>query len=171
MRHQGSLPGRYVVCLVLLLCGVCCLALKASAVKAFEGFEVVRTESFEGVIVPGDKAKEFMKAFSSVEEKETWTPGKDAILKLEERLEAYLKKAAAKHSPKLWTKLAPYKRQYVGLIRNNRRVIFTNFFCDALRVDWKTSVVVVEDGGDCFFTVMFDANGSRFYDLRINGEA
>ena len=71
----------------------------------------------------------------------------------------------------MWSKLARIKRQYVGLMKNNRRVIFVNFFCTAYDIDWKTTVVAVEDGGDCFFTGVYDIDRAAFYDLRINGEA
>ncbi len=141
----------------------CTAAFTPKGAKAAEGFEVVKTEKFEGVIVPREKAGEFMKAFAGVEEKETWTPGKEAVLKLEERIEAYLKKAAAKNSPKLWSKLAPYKRQYAGLMRNNRRVIFVNFFCESFNIDWKNTVVAVDDGGDCFFTVVYDVDSRQLF--------
>jgi hypothetical protein len=171
MRHQGLLLRRFVVGLIVFLAGVCSTAITPTGAKAFQDFEVVKTERFEGAIVPREQAAEFMKAFSNVEEKETWTPDRDAVLKLEEKIESYLKKAAAKRSPNLWSKLAPYKRQYVGLTRNNRRVIFANFFCDAFNTDWKKTVVVVDDGGDCFFTVVYDVDRASFYDLRINGEA
>lgn len=139
--------------------------------KTDEPFEVVKTDEFEGVIVPREKAGEFMKGFSGIEEKDTWTPDKSEILKLEEGLESYLKKAAARRSPNLWSKLAKYKRQYVGLMRKGRKVIFANFFCDAFDLDWKTRPVSVEDGGDCFFNVVYDSGSATFSDLQINGDA
>jgi len=112
-----------------------------------------------------------MKAFSGIEEKETWMPDKNEIIKLEARIKSYLKKAAAKRSPNLWSKLATYKRQYVGVIRNGRKVIFSNFFCQSFDMDWKTKPVVAEDGGDCFFTVLYDSASATFSALQINGEA
>lgn len=172
MKFKGLLPRLLVMGLILFLAGACLPALMpTTGAKAGEDSEIVKTDEFEGVIISREKAAEFMKGFSNVEEKDTWTPGKDDVLKLEERIESYLKKAAAKRSPQLWSKLAPYKRQYVGLMRNNRRVIFANFFCDAFNVDWKKTVVAVADGGDCFFTVVYDLERAGFNDLRINGEA
>jgi hypothetical protein len=158
----------------LVLCGAMASAAAAGVTtrpRADETFEVIKTERFEGVIVPRERAVEFMKGFSGVEEKGAWTPGKDEVLKLEGKLESYLKKAAAKRSPNLWSKLAAYKRQYVGITRNGRRVIFANFFCNAFDVDWKTKPVSVSDGGDCYFTVLYDPGPAAFSDLQINGEA
>jgi hypothetical protein len=171
MRRQGLLLKIFVFGLIVFLAGVCSIIVTPSLAKADEPFEVVKTDKFEGVIIPREKAGDFMKSFSGVEEKESWTPGRSDVLKLEEKLESYLKKAAAKRSPTLWSKLAPYKRQYIGIMRNGRKVIFTNFFCNAFEVDWKTKPVVVDDGGDCFFNVLYDPVSTTFSDLQINGEA
>jgi hypothetical protein len=170
MKRQGLLLRACVMVIVFLM-GVGCLHLAPTLAKAVDNFEVVKTPEFEGVIIPRERTKDFMKAFSNIEEKESWTPSKAEVLKLEEGIESYLKKAAAKKSPKLWSKLAPYKRQYVGLMRNNRRVIFANFFCNAFDVDWKNTAVAVLDGGDCFFTVVYDVERGSFDQLQINGEA
>jgi hypothetical protein len=139
--------------------------------KADESQNIVKTDKFEGVIIPREMAADFMKAFSGFEEREVWTPDRASVLKMEEKIDAYLKKAALKRSPALWSKLAKYKRQYVGVVRNNQRLIFSNFFCDAFDVDWKTKPIAVEDGGDCFFTVLYDPASAAFSELRINGEA
>lgn len=172
MRQQGlRLRGFLRGLIVFFACACFAAAFTPASARAAEGFEVIKTEKFEGVIIPREKAGEMMKAFSGIEEKETWTPDKAEVLQLEARIAAYLKKAAAKQSPNLWSKIASYKRQYFGLIRNNHRVIFTNFFCDSFQVDWKSTVVAVEDGGDCFFTVMYEINRASFSELRINGEA
>lgn len=171
MRHRELILQTFVKSLIVFLLGICCIILTPPRVKALESFEVVKTDEFEGVIIPREKAKDFMKAFSGIEEKESWTPGKDDVLKLEEKIESYLKKAAVKRSPQLWSKLAPYKRQYLGLMRNNRRVIYVNFFCDAFKKDWKTVPVAVNDGGDCFFNVTYDVDRTTFDDLQVNGEA
>lgn len=171
MKHQGLLPRSFVMGLIVFLAGVGCTAFTLTLAKAAEDSELVKTDEFEGVIISREQAGEFMKAFSNVEEKDVWTPGKDDVLKLEEKIEAFLKRAAAKTSPKLWSKIAPYKRQYVGITRSGRRQIFVNFFCDAYDINWKAKAVAVLDGGDCFFTVVYDVERADFSHLQINGEA
>lgn len=171
MRRQRLLPRIFAASLVIAVTLACSVALTQTLAKADEPFEVVKTDEFEGVIIPREKAGNFMKAFSGIEEKETWTPDKNEIIKLEAKIKSYVKKAAAKRSPKLWSKLATYKRQYVGIIRNGRKVIFSNFFCQSFDIDWKTTPVAVDDGGDCYFTVLYDSASAIFSDLRINGEA
>jgi hypothetical protein len=171
MSRQGLLLKALSASLIVSLTVLCCLVVKPTLAKTDEAFEVVKTADFEGVIIPREKARDFMRAFSGMEEKDAWTPNKDDVLKLEEKIEAYLKKAAAKRSPNLWSKLAQYKRQYIGIMRNNRRVIYANFFCDSFDKDWKTKPVMVDDGGDCFFRVIYEPVSAAFSDLQINGEA
>jgi hypothetical protein len=171
MSRHGLLLRTFVVSLAVVLMGLCFASAQQSPAKADEPFEVVKTEEFEGVIIPREKASDFMKAFSGIEEKETWTPGRTDVLKLEKGIESFLKKAAPKRSQDLWTKIPTYKRQYVGITRKGRKVIFVNFFCDAFNSNWKAAPVVVEDGGDCFFNVLYDPTAAAFSDLRINGEA
>jgi hypothetical protein len=172
MRRHGLPHKLSAASLLVFLSGVFGVAVcQQRAAKLNEPFEVIKTEEFEGVIIPREKAVGFMKAFSGIDEKEAWTPGRNSVLKLEERIESYLKKAAAKRSPDLWSKLAKYRRQYVGVMRSGRKVIFVNFFCDAFNADWKANPVVVDDGGDCFFNLLYDPGSSAFSDLQINGEA
>jgi hypothetical protein len=174
MSRQG-LPLRIVAAgLIVFLSGLCAAFAATEGqthAKKDESFEVVKTDEFEGVIIPREKAAEFMKAFSPAAEKEPWTPDRGSVLKLEQKIESYLKRAAAKRSPALWSKLAKYRRQYVGVVREGRKVIFANFFCDSFNYDWKVTPVTVLDGGDCFFTLMFDPGSSAFSGLQINGEA
>jgi hypothetical protein len=172
MRRHGLPHKLSAASLIVFLLGVFGVVVcQQSPAKTDESFEVIKTEEFEGVIIPREKAVDFMKAFSGLDEKGAWTPGRSSVLKLEERIEAYLKKAAAKRSPALWSKLAKYKRQYVGVMRNGRKVIFINFFCDAFNADWKNNPVAVDDGGDCFFNLLYDPDSYAFSDLQINGEA
>lgn len=171
MKRQRLLPGKFAASLVVAVAVLCGVAAAQVFAKADEAFEVVKTDEFEGVIIPREKAVDFMKAFSGLTEKETWTPDKSDVIKLEANVESFLKKAAAKRSPNLWSKLATYKRQYVGIVRNGRKVIFSNFFCESFDIDWKLNPVAVDDGGDCFFTVVYDSTSDTFSALQINGEA
>ncbi|HUQ31384.1 MAG TPA: hypothetical protein VM095_04655 [Pyrinomonadaceae bacterium] len=172
MRRHGLPHKLSAASLIVFLSGMFGVVMcQQSRAKTDESFEVIKTDEFEGVIITREKAMDFMKAFSGLDEKGAWTPGRSSVLKLEERIEAYLKKAAAKRSPALWSKLAKYKRQYVGVMRNGRKVIFVNFFCDAFDADWKNNPVAVDDGGDCFFNLLYDPGSYAFSDLQINGEA
>ena len=78
--------------------------------------------------------------------------------------------AAAPARSRLRQGLTAYRVQYVGIVRDGRQVIFTNFFCDTFGVDWRTQPVIVDDGGGCYFVVEFDLAAGSFSHLMINGE-
>lgn len=154
--------------LLIGVCGAAALPLSQSADKTFE---MVKTERFEGVIISREKGKSFAAS------DKFWTPSKRDVLKLEEKIGEYLKKAASPASPDLWSKLPAYKRQYVGIVKNERKIIFTNFFCDSITsrlrdtmgIDWKSRPLGIEDGGDCFFNVWYDVDSETFSNLQISG--
>jgi hypothetical protein len=134
-------------------------------------FEIVRTEKSEGVIVPRERAADFTTGLLGRDENEFWTPSRKDVLKFEEGIGAYLKKSAPRQSPNLWSKLPKYKRQYVGVVKNGRKLIYANFFCQSGNTDWKAHPVFVLDGGDCYFNVRYEVEAGAFSDLQINGEA
>lgn len=171
MSRQSLLIRVLAVGLVAFSAGVWGAMTAPVSANAEDSFEIIKTEEFEGVIFPRQKGKDFVRAFTGADEREFWTPSRANVLRLERKIEAYLKKAAARRSPNLWSKLSTYKRQYAGFVRNGRRMIFANFFCESLNTDWKTTPIAVADGGDCFFNVLYDVDSATFSDLQINGEA
>jgi hypothetical protein len=71
-----------------------------------------------------------------------------------------------------------YCFQYVGLVINNKKYIYINAFqiesahdLDSFYKDWKTSPVIVCDGGDSFWGVLYDLETGLFTKLSINGAA
>jgi hypothetical protein len=135
-------------------------------------YQKIKIGKVEGAIVPRERGEDFVKALTGTARKDFWTPVKEDVRKLEEKIEFHLRKVSDKRSPALWSKLAEYKRQYAGIVENGRRKIYANFFCDRAKItDWKTRPVAVEDGGDCFFQIKYDVDTGTFSDLYINGEA
>ena len=67
----------------------------------------------------------------------------------------YLKEAAAERSPDLWEKQATYGRQYIGIERDGKQLLYASFFCDIrTENDLKRLMVgqmIGADGGDCLF--------------------
>jgi len=67
-----------------------------------------------------------------------------------------------------------YYRQYIGIIVNNRKLIYVNAFC---ATDWAISqgkrhpkrLVNICDGGSCFWGAVYDVASKQFSELRING--
>lgn len=129
-------------------------------------FVLVKTQVSTGFVVPAPAAPGFGEAADGY-----WTPGAEAVRQFEQGLEEYLKQAPPARSPALWQKQAGYQRQYGGLIRDGRALLHASFFCDALGHDPQRTLVLVEDGGDCFFQITYDP-ATRQYDApRLNGEA
>ncbi len=138
--------------------------------KPDSAFERIKTAEVEGIIIPADRAQRFIGTDWTVKFSEAWTPSQADVLALEKGIQAYLRQAAPDRSERGWSNLAEYRRQYVGVVLEKRRVIWANFFC-SFGGDWTTQRVVVDDGGECFFTVRYDVDSATFSDLRINGEA
>jgi hypothetical protein len=104
-----------------------------------------------------------------------WTPTCRDITSAELCLGLYL----AANAPQLAKKLIEYNRQYVGVLRDGRRLIYINCFPfdfgwwtrPEVVPDWWTKPVVVRDGGDRYFQVWYDVESGECSDLHINGEA
>lgn len=64
-----------------------------------------------------------------------------------------------------------HHRQYAGYIEGGNRKIHINGFCDASESDWRERPVLVQDGGDCFFTAIYNVDAGELQRFRFNGEA
>jgi hypothetical protein len=125
------------------------------------------------VIITKERAEEMGLASWLVESDDFWTPPVDGILKLEEKIAEYLSQNSSQfyRQPQVWKRLDEYQRQYIGLERGNRQIIYGNYFCNSGGVNWREKLVVVDDGGDCFFQVEYDVESEVFIKLLVNGES
>jgi hypothetical protein len=101
-----------------------------------------------------------------------WTPTKAQITELEKLIEPFLKS----HPPadKRTVNFSTYGRQYYGLTKTGKQYIFLNAFCDPKSFDkdaLRKRMIIVMDGGSCYFQVFFDPIKKEFSDLRYNGVA
>ena len=106
----------------------------------------------------------------------SWTPeGKDI-----ETAETILNKAFDDQKKPTLNRLLDrkpedYNKQFVGFIdANGDKIIWANCFCkgsDSFFKDWKNKVVIVNDGGSCFFNVKINITKNTYYDLMVNGYA
>jgi hypothetical protein len=128
-------------------------------------------ENQNWVIVTKKQSEETGMASWLVNRDGFWTPSAEDILKLEERLAAYLSQNSIYffQQPPVWERLDEYYRQYIGLTRGGKKIIYGNFFCDPMGLDWQETFVAVEDGGDCYFQVEYDVEGRFFIKLMVNG--
>jgi len=66
-----------------------------------------------------------------------------------------------------------YKRQYIPyLSKNGTKHIKIICFCEDFgNNNWKKDILLVDDGGDCFFQVIINLATNTYSDLMINGIA
>ncbi|WP_143157477.1 hypothetical protein [Cnuella takakiae] len=65
-----------------------------------------------------------------------------------------------------------YKRQYIPVINTKgEKEVWANFFCNSWSDDWKTEVVFVKDGGNCYFNIKVNLSTKKTYELNVNGYA
>ena len=46
-----------------------------------------------------------------------------------------------------------------------------SFFCSVQGDEWRSQVLFVMDGGDCFFQLTYDVERGVYGDLMVNGDA
>jgi len=129
--------------------------------------------SKDGVIFPADKAQSLLHQCSRgtpQKVKGFWQPQISQIAELEQLLPGLLEKnfSGQRHPP-----IQDYRRQYAGLIVQERKLIYVNGFLSGNREleGWRTNPVVVCDGGNSFFGVEYDPQTKSFQSLAFNGVA
>jgi len=101
-----------------------------------------------------------------------WTPSSEEIAQLEVQLKPYLEGATRPEAKVIARRLESYKRQYLGFTHGGVRWILVNSFCEEhLKEEdtWRDRVVLVLDGGLCYFKALYDPSRSQFQQLLING--
>ena len=65
-----------------------------------------------------------------------------------------------------------YKRQYVAAInKNGDKEVWINCLCQIHDDNWKNSIIMVDDGGNCYFNLKINLTKGKCYDLMVNGYA
>jgi hypothetical protein len=71
--------------------------------------------------------------------------------------------------------LQEYKIQFFGYKNENKeKIIWANYFCNEWSytgVDWKTDLVSVDDGGNCYFNLKVNLDTKEIFDFMVNGWA
>lgn len=91
--------------------------------------------------------------------------------------EKQLKETSKKHPEKKRYKkstiidISRYKRQYVATINSKgEKEVWINCFCNAFNLNWRTEMILVKDGGNCYFNLKIDLTSDQYYGLMVNGE-
>lgn len=109
----------------------------------------------------------------------SWRPTRADIQALESRLDriSLLRSAGLIRGEQIENP-SRYHRQYVGIVVGERKLIYLNAFCEkpedvVVRQggDWRQNPIDVCDGGDCFWSAVYDPNSGEFSDLQVNGIA
>ena len=133
-----------------------------------------------GIVLVGDEAQGALLPCSRVGPANigvdgTWVPTWTDIHHLEQGVGGFLATFGddAPSQP-----LDQYRRQYVGFVRDGRRLIYASFFprdeCIGYpegRYCWQLRPITVCDGGDRYFGVEFDPKARSFSEYSTNGFA
>jgi len=100
-----------------------------------------------------------------------WDPSPKMLANLKAQIESYVRSQAKAQSKEL-KRWKDYTFQYQGQEEKGRKFIFINALYrlnDRQTLD--KQIIVILDGGSCFFNLKYDPNQKVFFDLSINGEA
>lgn len=65
-----------------------------------------------------------------------------------------------------------YKRQYVPIVNEKgEKEVWVNCFCHSFDDDWKKNILIVDDGGSCFFNFKINLVTKKCYEFYVNGLA
>ena len=98
-----------------------------------------------------------------------WTPSAEDIKHLELNFLRVTKLKA--RGNKTISSLDNFVIQYIGVLRDKKKFIYINAFylVDPITEKWQTRPIVICDGGDYFWGVLFNPKTSQFLQLEFNG--
>jgi len=161
MEMMGS---KIRLCEPTFVCIVIALASPGVA-KSQEHSQLVDT----GVIFSAKQVERLAKSYHILKPP-YWTPSTEEIARLEVQLKPYLEGVTTPKAKVIAAKLGHYKRQYLGYTVGGKKWIFVNSFCSWTEDEsWRDTIIIVKDGGACFFSVRYDVSRSQFNQLQING--
>ena len=131
-------------------------------------YQDLQDAGYEAVIIPEGQAPQYIQAMFGRQESAYWTPSQDDILKMEEQLNIYLQNFVGQNVLK---NLSSYKRQYIGVVKEESKLLLGNYFCEASGIDWKQQPVIVDDGGNCYFQTELDMDSGQIIYFMVNGES
>jgi hypothetical protein len=108
-----------------------------------------------------------------VQHRGTWKPTKEDLAHLEAGISQISTLLITGWPAKLHIEHPEnYYRQYVPIIRGGQKLFYVSAFCEnPLPNYWRSRVVVVSDGGTCFWQAFYDPATKRYSHLTINARA
>ncbi len=152
---------------IIIVGGVCLLGLVATSIPQ---------TNKQSVVLPESVAKELVRYLSYPTFKHfdgTWMPVEADVQTMESRLSRITQLASQSGiKDKRMDHPEGFYRQYVGIMVGKHKFIYINAFCAESSLSyWKQKLVVVSDGGSCFWNVIYDFASGEFSYLQINGYA
>jgi hypothetical protein len=145
---------------------------------------IVEGDGYKGVVLPAQAGTAVLcqcSRASAGPASRYWTPAPDDIAQLESRLTAYVRANAHPHMPKQWLTLSENLRQYLGVERSGRKLIYVNFLGvnvfslirrpfhrPAIERAWRSTAFVMCDGGPDYFGVEYDVAARVFTRIDFN---
>lgn len=125
-------------------------------------WHAVTIEGHHGVVLPRSDAGDLVGA----DQQGIWLPSDARLIEAERAMEgASIVRGGSEVRPEL-----DGYRQYAGFIEDGDRKIAINSFCTEIG-NWRREVVVVMDGGACFWGATYNVDTGHVERLRINGDA
>jgi len=76
------------------------------------------------------------------------------------------------HPWKIDLKSHSYSKQLFAVTnKNGEKEVWVNCFCTADNLDWKSTLIYVEDGATCFFNFKINLTTKAYYEFRVNAAA
>ncbi len=68
------------------------------------------------------------------------------------------------------TNIRHFKKQLMAVInKKGGKEVWINCLCNASDYNWKKQIMIVADGGNCFFNFKINLTTKRYFDLTVNG--
>jgi hypothetical protein len=65
-----------------------------------------------------------------------------------------------------------YKRQYMAVVNGKgQKEVWVNGFCNTWDKQWKKEIVIVQDGGNCYFNLKINLTTKECFEVSVNGYA
>ena len=124
-------------------------------------------------LLPASEIEPWSKYFAPGSHAETWEPTLGDMNDVEANLAQItaLSKADADPSRHIDSP-GEYYRQYLAVLIDGKKNIYVNALCSVdQESNWRKRLIVVADGGKCFWHAMYDLSTQKFSNLTINGRA
>ena len=95
-----------------------------------------------------------------------WHPSLNDVMRLDRALPDFLR--TDPRTDDIADEITSYYRQFAGITIDGQNVIYGSYLCHEYE-GWQQMLIHVEDGGNCFFQVMYTPREGFIY-LYVNGE-